>query len=68
MTSKNPAYFTYESSPNHRAYYFAPLNRKLPPYYMQRLVTAILDIAPDGTLAGVELVLGDLPPAPYGTK
>lgn len=44
-------------------YYFAPVNRHPPPYKTQRRVTAIIDIAPDGTLAGVELI-DDMPPPP----
>jgi hypothetical protein len=63
--NKNAAYFTYD--PVARAYYFAPVNRASPPYRTQRHVTAILDIAEDGTLAGVELVIGDLPEPPIGT-
>lgn len=58
-----PAYFTYV--PKHGgAYYFAPSNRTPPPYREQRETTAILDIASDGTLAGVELVFGPLPAPP----
>jgi hypothetical protein len=64
---KNPAYFTYDPALG-GAYYFAPQNRRAPPYLEQREVTAILDIAADGSLAGVELVIGDLPPAPLGTR
>lgn len=45
-------------------YYFAPKDRAPPPYVRQRRVTAILDLASDGTLAGVELVFGDRPPPP----
>lgn len=59
---KNAAYWTYD--PKAEAYYFAPVQRTEPPYLVQRHVTAILDIASDGTLAGIELVLGDLPPPP----
>ena len=60
-----PAYWTYDDCEGHdHAYYFAPADRRPPPYLTQRHVTAILDIADDGTLAGVELVLGDLPPPP----
>lgn len=44
-------------------YYFAPTNRAPPPYKRQRRVTAIIDIASDGTLAGVELI-DDMPPPP----
>lgn len=60
---RRPAYFTYD--PKHGgAYYFAPSERAPQPYLVQREVTAILDIAADGTLAGVELVFGELPPPP----
>jgi hypothetical protein len=60
---KRPAYFTYD--PKHGgAYYFAPNDRAAPPYLTQREVTAVLDIAADGSLAGVELVMGELPPPP----
>lgn len=62
---KRPAYWTYEDHPiAGRAYYFAPTDAAPPPYRTQRRVTAILDIADDGTLAGVELALDPLPPAP----
>jgi hypothetical protein len=61
---KHIAHWTYD--PQARAYYFAPANRAASPYRTQRHVTAILDIAIDGTLAGVELVMGDLPPPPTG--
>lgn len=44
-------------------YYFAPTNRAAPPYRKQRHVNAIIDIAADGTLAGVELI-DDMPPPP----
>ena len=57
-----PAYWTYDYETD--AYYFAPSNRTAPPYLKQVEVTAILDIASDGTLAGVELVMGTLPPPP----
>jgi len=59
---KYVAYWTYD--PEAEAYYFAPVQRRKPPYKEQRHVTAILDIADDGTLAGVELVMGELPPPP----
>ncbi len=70
----NAAYFTccMEHGP---LYYFAPSNRAKPPYLKQVEVKAILDIAQDGTLAGVELVWGPvhgnlmdpLPPPPAWT-
>ena len=47
-------------------YYFAPTARAAPPYKVQRHVKAIIDIADDGTLAGVELI-DDMPPPPGGT-
>lgn len=59
---RHPAYWTYD--PEAPAYYFAPADRAAPPYLVQRHVEAILDIASDGTLAGVELVFGELPPPP----
>lgn len=65
---QRPAYWTFDEKAfeqhGERLYYFAPLNAAPPPYRNQRHVTAILDIADDGTLAGVELVLGDLPLPP----
>lgn len=44
-------------------YYFAPENRAKGPYRVQRRVEAIIDIAEDGTLAGVELI-DHMPPPP----
>lgn len=44
-------------------YYFAPANRAAPPYLTQRHVSAIIDVAADGTLAGVELI-ENMPPPP----
>lgn len=65
MLEKRPAYWTFENHPvAGKAYYFAPTERASGPYRSQKRVTAILDIADDGTLAGVELVLDPLPPAP----
>jgi hypothetical protein len=55
------AQFTYD--PEGEAYYFAPLGAQPGPYYTQRHVDAILDIAFDGTLAGVELI-DRVPPPP----
>jgi hypothetical protein len=60
--TKHKAYWTHDEEAH--AYYFAPEERAAGPYREQRQVTAILDIASDGTLAGVELVLGELPPPP----
>ena len=61
---KYEAFWTYDGSYGQRAYHFAPTTATAPPYLKQIEVTAILDIASDGTLAGVELVYGDLPPPP----
>ena len=48
-------------------YYFAPADRSPGPYKTQRHVTAIIDIAADGTLAGVELI-DDMPPPPAADR
>ncbi len=48
-------------------YYFAPTDRAPGPYLTQRHVSAIIDIAADGTLAGVELI-DDMPPPPARAK
>jgi len=55
------AQWTYD--PEAHAYYFAPMQAAAPPYPTQRHVDAILDIAADGTLAGVELI-DNMPPPP----
>lgn len=66
---KRAAYFTFDEHARDehgmRLYYFAPVDRSPPPYLTQRYVNAIIDIAADGTLAGVELIdnMPD-PPAP----
>lgn len=60
---RGEAYWTYSSDGGVHCYYFAPSTRVKPPYHEQREVTAIIDIAADGTLAGVELVF-DMPPPP----
>lgn len=60
---QRPAYWTHEDGPGGHAYYFAPGQRKPPPYTTQRRVEAIIDIAEDGTLAGIELIY-DMPPPP----
>jgi hypothetical protein len=44
-------------------YYFSPAGATPPPYKTQRHVSAVIDIASDGTLAGVELI-EDMPPPP----
>lgn len=59
---KLSAYWTYDAEAH--TYYFAPNSRTPPPYHEQRRVEAILDIASDGTLAGIELVEGALPMPP----
>lgn len=66
MLKKRKAYFTFDKEAH--AYYFAPKKRKKPPYTEQQYVTAVLDIADDGTLAGIELVMERLPPPPKGER
>lgn len=62
-----PGFWTHDDNAvkdiGEHLYYFAPGNRKPPPYRKQRRVTAIIDIADDGTLAGVELI-DAMPPPP----
>ena len=60
---KSPATFTVDSSEVGHLYYFAPADRALGPYLKQIRVDAIIDVAADGTLAGVELIDG-MPPPP----
>ena len=54
------ATFTYDDSEGYHLYYFAPLERT-PGKLTQRHVESIIDVAPDGTLAGVELI-DNMPP------
>lgn len=62
-TNLNVAYWTHEDAEAAgHLYYFAPLGRTKGPYFVQRHVDAIIDIANDGTLAGVELI--DRMPSP----
>lgn len=67
LDRRRPAYWTFDEGAERdmglRLYYFAPSNRSPGPYKTQRHVTAIIDIADDGTLAGVELI-DDMPPPP----
>lgn len=58
-----PATFTCDKSKVGPLYYFAVADRAPGPYKTQRHVEAILDIASDGTLAGVELI-DSMPPPP----
>lgn len=57
------ATYTHEASEAGHLYYIALGGRAPAPYAEQRHVQAILDIAPDGTLAGVELI-DNMPPPP----
>jgi hypothetical protein len=65
--NERPAIWTYSEEDfkaiGEHLYYFAPANAAPPPYRTQREVIAIIDIADDGTLAGVELVY-KMPPPP----
>jgi hypothetical protein len=66
---RRAAYWTYDDCYGDcRSYYFAPVNATAPPYLRQIEVKAILDIASDGTLAGIELAHGDLPPPQLAEK
>lgn len=57
------AYYTHEDSVlTGHLYYFAPSWRHPGPYTRQIETTAIVDVAADGTLAGVELLDVGLPP------
>jgi hypothetical protein len=64
-----PAFWTHDDVTakciGEHLYYFAPTNRRPPPYKTQRRVVGIIDIADDGTLAGVELI-DEMPPPPTG--
>ncbi len=59
---KHGAYWTYDE--DHNLYYFAPVSRADPPYLKQIHVEAVIDVAADGTLAGVELIDIKMPPPP----
>lgn len=58
--TKGKGYWTYDAV---GAWYFGLDERTAPPYLTQREVTAIVDIASDGSLAGIEL-LESFPPPP----
>jgi len=64
---RRPGFWTYDERAaddvGEHLYYFAPANRAPSPYRIQRHVAAIIDIADDGTLAGVELI-NKMPPPP----
>jgi hypothetical protein len=66
MLERHQGWWTYYEDDDDRSYYFAPENRTDGPYRTQREVRAIIDIADDGTLAGVELI-DDMPVAPKRT-
>lgn len=50
---RHKGWWTYD--PEADAYYFAPLTRAPGPYKTQRQMRAIVDVASDGTMAGIEL-------------
>lgn len=64
---KRPAFWTFDDETHkkhgYRLYYFAPTDRAPGPYRTQINVNAIIDIADDGTLAGIELI-DDMPLPP----
>jgi hypothetical protein len=59
---KRDAYWTYD--PAVHSYYFAPNDRHEPPYKKQIFVEAIIDVAADGTMAGIEIIDPKMPPPP----
>jgi hypothetical protein len=64
MADWKRAVFTHEEDETAgHLYYFAPAERHPGPYKTQRRVEAIIDIADDGTLAGIELI-DRMPPLP----
>lgn len=64
---KSTAHFTVDSTEVGHLYYFAPADRAPGPYLKQIHVNAIIDVAEDGTLGGVELI-DDMPPPPNGDE
>lgn len=60
---RQAAWWTVVHSDDEPSYYFAPVDRAPGPYTRQREVRAVIDIAEDGTLAGIELI-DDMPPPP----
>lgn len=57
------ATYTHENTDAGHLYQFRLTDAQPPPYITQREVRAIIDIADDGTLAGVEL-FDNMPPPP----
>lgn len=60
MMLSGAAFWTYD--PDARALYFAHENRSPGPYKKQVVVEAIIDVADDGSLAGVEIIDPRMPP------
>ena len=58
---RGTAKWTYDGEAD--AWYFALDERQAPPYLTQRRIEAIVDIAADGTLAGIEILV-PMPPPP----
>jgi len=59
MSDAIKALMTYDDE--HILYYFKPVLRPDPPYHKQILVEAIVDVARDGTFAGVEIIDSKMP-------
>jgi hypothetical protein len=59
---QRPAYWTHEAGGREHLYYFVPVKRHPPPYRRQVKVEATLDVADDGTLAGIEFLIEDVSP------
>lgn len=63
-TYRGTARYTHDDSADVGHLYYIEIDgRSPPPYTTQREVRAIVDIATDGTLAGIELI-DDMPPPP----
>lgn len=63
VLSSELAYYTHEECEVAGHLYYIALADRVPgPYKRQIEVKAILDIADDGTLAGIEIIDGDVPP------
>lgn len=68
MMKRHPAFWTFDEwayrQYGFKLYYFAPIARRAAPYKKQIHVEAIIDIADDGTLAGIEIISDEMPLPP----
>ena len=58
------ATYTCDETEYGNLYYFSPGGRRPAPYHRQIEIRAIVDVADDGTLAGVEIIDPLVPPPP----